>query len=579
MARILDVNRDRQRIKIDFPYNRELVNLVRTLPERRFDNRQKCWYVPIKHLDYVIQKLDGHHFRFSARLRKYRQQEGGEGRSPAVPDVPDGTLTVSELNRGAQEALRAHFGEEIWVVGELQSFERNLQSRYDHYFFELVERPVKGAPEVAKIRAVLFKRFRHQVEQKLEGSGVELADGAAVRLRGRVDLYLQNGSYQLLVRDIDPTYTVGSIELNRERVFRKLQDKGIAGLNVDRRLPICPLRVGVITSHESDAYNDFIHQLQSSGYGFEVVVHDANVQGANTEPSVLRGLRYFERRASEFDAVVITRGGGSRSELAYFDTEAIGEAVCRHPLKVIAGIGHQRDVSLLDLIGESTKTPTAAADLLISTVETFEESVQELGRRIGEVARGQIEQSRQSLHRRATRLERGVGRRLSRGRQRHQALGIKLAGRTRAALERRRQRLGILWRGVERGAGEVTGQARRSLSRVQRFLGGPRPSANVVRSRRDLEEHVQKLRRLAERQIEDHRQQVEHQADVFHLVDPQRVLERGFALIQGMDGAIRSEREVAPGDSFQVQLADGRFQATRDDSETNDTQSNGDRGE
>lgn len=563
MSRLLDVNRSKKRIRIDFPYNRELVNVVRTLPDRRFDNQRKCWWVPLKHLEYVIKKLEGHHFRLTPGLRKYRREHESEVKEG--PQVPDGTLTVSELNRGAQEALRAHFRDEVWVVGELQSFERNRGSRHGHYFFELVERPSKGAAEVAKVRAVLFERFRRRIEERLSDSGVELADGASVRLRGRVDLYLNNGSYQLLIRDIDPTYTVGAIELNRERVYRALKRKGVADRNQRIAWPLCPLRVGLITSVGSDAYNDFIHQLEESGRAFEVTVHDANVQGVKTEASVLRALSYFKERAEDYDVVVITRGGGSRSELAHFDTEKIGAAVCAHPTKVVVGVGHQRDTSLLDLIAASTKTPTAAAERLVEQVQAFDDRVQALQRRIVDRARRGLQGSRRSLRRRATTLERGVSRRVNKERQRHQVLQARFVGRTEQRLSQRRQMLREGARRLARATSLRVQEARRTLRRAGYLVKGPRPPALIDDRRQRLRMVKDRLQRVVARQVEGERERLNFQSDRLHLVDPQRVLERGFALLRSDEGPIRSTGDISPGQRFEVLLADGRIDAIRKD--------------
>ena len=205
MPRVIDVDVDEQRIKISFPYDQELVQVVRTLPDRWYENRSKNWFVPLEHLDYVIERLDGYHFKFSPALRNYRdKQDDASSAKPAVQKVPEGTWTISRLNQAAQAALQERFDDIIWVVGELQDFDKNRASNYSTYFFDLVERPVPGASEVAKIKAVLFERHRKKIAKKLRDSDIELNDGLAVRIGGAVDLYAKNGRYQLRVKDIDP---------------------------------------------------------------------------------------------------------------------------------------------------------------------------------------------------------------------------------------------------------------------------------------------------------------------------------------------------------------------------------------
>ncbi|MFW5967060.1 MAG: exodeoxyribonuclease VII large subunit, partial [Persicimonas sp.] len=342
MSRLIDIEIETRRIAVRFPYNPDLLPVVRSLPERRWDGESKTWYVPLEHLEHVLGKLGAHHFKVSAELRAYCEEHvrpadellANDGPGPGGPlRVPEGSYSISRLNEEARRTLRERFDEDVWIVGEVQSYERNRPGR--HAYFELVERLSADEDPVARIRAVMFREDREAIVAALEDAAdpIRLRDGLAVRLRGRVDLYAPQGSYQFIAREVDPAYTTGEIHQNRERILEWLEEEGIRQDNLERDWPGCPLRVGLITSYESDAYNDFVHELERSGYGFELTVHDANVQGKKTEPSVLRGLRYFEERAADFDLVAIVRGGGSRSDLAYFDTEAIGEAVCTHPLK------------------------------------------------------------------------------------------------------------------------------------------------------------------------------------------------------------------------------------------------------
>ncbi|MFU8805523.1 MAG: exodeoxyribonuclease VII large subunit, partial [Bradymonadaceae bacterium] len=359
MSRLIDIENERNCVSISFPYEPTLVDLVRTFPERFYDRQKRVWYVPLQHLGYVLQQLDDHHFKLSPSLRRYcdeNDDDVAEAPQPAAPPIPDGSYTISRLNQAARQALRQAFDEEIWLVAELQDFDKNGAANYRTYFFDLVERPYAGATEVARIKAVLFDDPRRGIENKLErsGSGIRLRDGLAVHLKGRIDLYAQSGRYQIVITDIDPAYTTGEIELNRERILRELRRLGLHEKNIRLPWPTCPLRIGLITSYESDAYNDFIHQLELSSLGFDVTVHHAQVQGQHTEASVLRALSYFADRAEDFDLVAIVRGGGSRSDLAYFDTMPIGRAVCEHPLKIVCGVGHQRDQCLLDAIAYST---------------------------------------------------------------------------------------------------------------------------------------------------------------------------------------------------------------------------------
>lgn len=564
MARVIDVEVDNDRIKIDFPYDRDLVEVMRSLPDRSFDNRTKCWFVPLKHLEYVIERLEGYHFKFSPRLRKFRTDDDESGSvKPAVPTVPEGTWTVSRLNQAARAALQERFDESVWVVGELQDYDKNRNSNYSTYFFDLVERPFAGATEVARIKAVMFERHRNTVEKRLADSDIELSDGVAVRLCGTIDLYSKNGRYQLRVEDVDPAYTAGEIELNRERIYRALQQKGIETNNLERSWPACPMNIGLITSYESDAYNDFIHQLRASGLGCSVTVHNANVQGSNTEPSVLRALAYFREHADQFDVVALVRGGGSRSDLAYFDTEKIGEAICGHTVKIIAGIGHHRDTCLVDMIAESTKTPTAAASRITDQVRGFVDELDTTYEQIARRARRRVDAERRTLMRQAGRLERRVMRHLQDYRRRQVRLTDMLVERIRSALRRRRRSVEVMRERLEQLSRRRTEQRRDNVERARHQLSIRRMRRRLDRRRRRLDRLAEQLRKSALRDTEENRRQLEVAEQKLELLDPRQILERGYALVSHDDNIVYSRDQIPPGDDFDVMLGDGLLRARR----------------
>lgn len=571
MPRVLDVDAQQQRIKIDFPYDPELVDVVRTLPDRSFDRRTKCWFVPLKHLEYVIDRLEGYHFKCSPQLRRIRSRESTE-QTPrsTIGEIPEGTWTISRLNQAAKAALRERFDDRIWIVGELQDYDKNRNGRYQTYFFDLVERPFEGASEVAKIKAVMFDEHRQTIRRRLRDSDLELSDGLSVRLAGRVDLYHRNGRYQFRVEDIDPAFTVGEIALNRERVVRLLKKKGIASANLERPWPVCPLRVGLITSYDSDAYNDFVHQLRHSGRGFSVTVFDVNVQGTKTEPTVLKALEYFRRRRRDFDVVVIVRGGGSRSELSYFDTEAIGKAVCEHPIKVMCGVGHQRDTSLLDMIAESTKTPTAAAEALVARVQDFVDRIDRTYEAIAVEVQRRMDVQRRRLRTRVGRFQRVVTRNLERGKRRLERMETAVVERSRGTLKTRRRQMETATRTLASLRRRKLKRQRRRVDRAQKGLSPERMSRQLKRKRERLQTAVDRLQQAVRRQIADRRRRFDHLDEQLRLMDPKRVLKRGFAIARSEDGVIRSRDDIAYGCDFDVVVGDGILRARRLEEEDED---------
>lgn len=593
MARPIDLEIEGNHLRISFSYDRELVNVVRNLPDRRWDPQVKSWFVPLVHLSYTLTQLSGNVLKFSAELHAYCEKNdvskepeiGSEasvdvrgstaaysndlsrvldegsalraGNSAAT--VPANTFTVSGLNQAARVVLRDHFVEDIWIVGELHDYDKNVSANSRAYFFALTERPYEGAREIARISAVMFDEVRRQIDGLLKDlpQPLRLRDGLVVRLKARVDLYPQNGRYQLIVSDIDPAYTVGELEMNRERVFRLLQAEGVHTRNMDRPMSVCPLRVGLITSYESDAYNDFLHGLKLSGLGFELTTHHASVQGVNTESSVLSALDYFAKRAAAFDVLVIVRGGGSRSDLAYFDTEAIGRAVCAHPLKVVIGVGHQRDQCLLDLIAHSTKTPTAAAEMLIRMVQDFWNVVELRFEQIVGHAQAQISMAENNVASNSGRIERFVNQRLVGERARISNLGVRISDYAARQISRASTRIEVSGEQIDARSRGCLKRAHRDTNYAREQLQSARVLRGVQQQGAQLERAADQIKLQTERQISRNFERIDNAAHSLRLLDPQRVLERGFAILRSHGKVVRSADEVPFEQPLTITLADG----------------------
>lgn len=575
--RRIDIEIETERLRIEFPYDQKLVSTVKTLPQRRWDPGERAWFVPFDHIERVFDTLLDHHFKISRSLREFCKRNArpieeileGDGPSGPLP-VPPGTLSISELNLKAQEALQQAFDESVWLVGELQSYDKN--SRGGHAFFELVERPAENADPVARVNAVMWSGIRETVVKTLREASddIRLRDGLAVRMRAEVDLYPQHGRYQVVVREIDPTYTTGRIQQKRQEILDALDEKGIREQNLQRDWAICPLRVGLLTSYESDAYNDFVEELRQSGYGFEVTVHDIYVQGDRTEESMLRGLRWFGRRAEQFDVLAVVRGGGARSDLAYFDTQKIGDAVCEHPIKMIAGIGHQRDECLLDHITESQKTPTAAGRTLVQRVGEFRDRMNEAMRGVSERAERRVERADERLRRVRDELRYRAERRLSSEERRLSSVrtGLTLAAKQR--LGQARRRLDRADDRLPRVARAATEREEQRVSLARRQLRPRRLLARLKRERDGLDGLETKLEKVVTRRLDGEVERVDRLEEHLELLDPQRVLERGFAIVWkgegGDDGrrkVVKSADEVDAGEELRVHVSDGEFEVER----------------
>lgn len=568
--RQIELSEHDEHVIIEFPYDRKLLDVVRSLPARRFNPDLKHWFVPSKHVEVVVGRLAAHEFEIGERLGEMLLEKGmfieelsrqaERMHRPFLQEerLPPGTWTVAKLNHEVHQILKEAFREEIWIAAEIQSFDRNR--RRGHAFFELVHRPYQNADPSARVSAVMWGEHREKIEQALseDGANVRLRDGLMVRFLVKADFYTGQGRYQLSVSDIDLAYTSGTIHQNRESILRQLDEMELINLNVSKELPDVPLRVGLITSDESDAQADFIDELKSSGFGFDVGFFPSHVQGAHTERSVLGGLDYFARHAAHYDVVVIARGGGARSDLAYFDTRAIGEAVCRHPVKIVVGVGHQRDQCLLDFIAHSEKTPTAAGQAIVTRVSHYMERQYELQDRMIQAAQHRVARTQVEMNVQIEHALRVMTHRLEHYERKMERFTAQFARVGRQQLDREGRRFDRVARGIPQAASALHKVSSVKLDYAARRLEQS-PRARVFdRRQRDLRAHQERLERLTRDRLWQATRRVERAEALQRLLDPKRVLERGFALVRRKEAElVRLTSEVSAGDELTIEWSDG----------------------
>lgn len=539
MSGTVELAPDGAHLVIRFPYRPDLVTLVKTLPGRRFDGAGKFWTVPATHAEEVYKTLAVHLFdvapevmQIVAGTRSVAAAPVRAARTTAKPAALPGTaasgaeptnagdaLTISQLNLAVREALQSRFPQALWVVGEVLDYDKGAGRQ--HRYFKLIERQAETT--AATVDAVLWGRDAARLLPRLEQGEqpFRLRDGLEIRAKVRVDYYPANGRLQMVVEDIDPSFTLGKLALSRENILAELRKRGLEQRNRMLGFPVPSLRIGVLTSLESDGWNDFLRHLQESGVGFDVTAYPVKVQGEELRPTMLAGLRWFAERAAQFDVLCIVRGGGSRTDLAWFDDLEVALAVAQHPLKTLVGIGHQRDQSVLDLIAHSEKTPTAVAEYLVGMAEAAREDLHDQARRLRDAAADLLAAHRRDLLDAVHRLRHG----------------------SRQRLRDESARLAQAVRDVQSGARLRLAEARSELR------------ATTVR-----------IANGAARRVERASHHLEQQTTRQRLLDPTRVLQRGFALVRGADGTVLpTAARLQRGADITIQFRDGRARATVDD--------------
>ena len=325
-----------------------------------------------------------------------------------MPQTKD-YFTVSELNRFIQQVIHGGFPEKIWVCGEIQGYDRNRTK--NHIFFDLCEKDPDTGDVRAKTGLVIFSGRKMLLRQILSAGGhpFELKDDIEVKFLCKVDFYPPHGALRLIVESVDPSYTLGKIAAEKQRLIAVLKKTGVLDKNKELAFPELPLRIGLVTSYDSAAYNDFLSELRLGGFGFQVFYRNALMQGKGAEADICDALDELYALEKNFDVIVLTRGGGSIADLSCFDSQKIVEAVAKSPLPVLTGIGHEIDISIADLAAHTfQKTPTAAAQFLTGRVRDALIGIEQRGSTVLVLAQQQLTEYADSLHRLALEFQSSI---------------------------------------------------------------------------------------------------------------------------------------------------------------------------
>ena len=284
------------------------------------------------------------------------------------------------------EDILAMETENYWVRAEIAS----ISEKSGHCYLELVEKASNGLL-AAKLRATcwanVYSLLRPYFEQE---TGSRLQTGMQILVEIELNFHAVYGLSANII-NIDPKYTVGDLARQRQETIARLQQEGVFEMNKALVLPTIVHRIAVISAESAAGYGDFCHQLSQAGFRFETTLFAAIMQGENAAKSIISALTAIAAQEEEFEAVAIIRGGGATTDLSCFDDYNLCNHCAQFPLPIISGIGHTRDISVLDMVAfRALKTPTAVAQFFVDARIQQTIRIQELRRRLQQTAERQV---------------------------------------------------------------------------------------------------------------------------------------------------------------------------------------------
>jgi exodeoxyribonuclease VII large subunit len=279
--------------------------------------------------------------------------------------------SLSELNSLIRSVIDASFPDTVLVTAEIASCDVKK-----HCYMTLIDKDDDII--TAEIRAVIWSnRFRAIAEGFERATGARLSKGIKILFQAEIRFHERYG-LKLNILNIDPSYTIGELAVKRKEILERLAREDLIDRNKELAFPLVPQRIGIISSSTAAGYEDLMAHLTHNPYGytFSCRLYEALMQGDNAEESIVNALNQCMDDAAQMDIVVMVRGGGGQADLHCFDSYEIGKAIALLPVPVVSGIGHERDITVVDEVSHRrAKTPTAVADMIITAVKEFEDRI------------------------------------------------------------------------------------------------------------------------------------------------------------------------------------------------------------
>lgn len=420
-------------------------------------------------------------------------------------------ITLLDLNIRIKDCLKRNLEESYWVVAEIGEMRLNQKG---HCYLELVEK--KDDEILAKNKATIWSYTYRNLSGWFESlTGQTLKPGLKI-LSNIVVNYHEVYGLSLNIKDIDANYTLGERAKKRLETLNRLKEDGILEMNRELPLPLVPQRIAIIASSTSAGYLDFITQLENNtaGYTFKTSHYQAIMQGSEAEDSIIKAILEVYDQIDNYDLLVIIRGGGATLDLECFDTYGLASHIAQFPIPVITGIGHERDETIADIVANtSLKTPTAVAEFLISGVNEYEEVIDSLYAQIYEYVSRTLRDRRAHLEYWSKHIKYISGNALKTHSVKLSALG-------------------------------------------QNFQGAAKGRMKVLEML--IENYIQSLKTNTGRYLDHENRNLVNISSSIDLVDPKRVLKRGYSIVRKGNKIMKSAKDLQEGDLIESEFHDGR---------------------
>jgi exodeoxyribonuclease VII large subunit len=443
-------------------------------------------------------------------------------------------ISLSELAEQISSAMRARFDDPVWVKAEIHKL--NYYSQSGHCYPDLVEKSNNKIK--AQMRATIWAGDYQRIDSRfLAVTRKPLGDNIVVLFLARVHYHPLYG-LSLNIIDVDPTYTLGVLEYEKQKAIVGLKAEGLFDRNRGLMLPVLPSRLAIITVESSKGYQDFVGIIRSKGARFAISYHifPALLQGDKAVTSLINALSLVKARHHDYDAVAIIRGGGGDIGLDCYNHPDLARQVALFPIPVLSGIGHSTNETIVEMIAHTNLiTPTDLAYFLLSHFFEFEA-------RLSQSAKG---------------ITQGVRELADNARIRTVLLANAIGAISQRRLEQEKVRTEMIIRSITNGAIQISSHAARSLEKLLISLEYA-PQRHLFSAGSELKNMHLRLANLSKLITDRQEKHLEHTERQIQHLDPANILRRGYSITRLQGKVLKSSEEIESGSIVETELFKGR---------------------
>lgn len=453
-------------------------------------------------------------------------------------------FSLRQVVTSVRKTLEERYQSLYWVKAEMHKL--NLYPS-GHAFPELVQK--EDGKIVAQINGSIWKHNLQRINQQFMTILKEpIKEGSTLLLQVKVSFSELYG-ISLQIMDIDPSYTLGELQRERQETLLRLQQEGLINSNQKLEFPMLPQRIAIISADTSKGLSDFMKVLNQNQFGYAFFTHlfFAYLQGDAAVESIARQLKAIEKVKHHFDIVVIVRGGGGEVGLSCYNNYELCKAIATCPLPVLTGIGHSTNLTVAEMIAyRNAITPTELGEYLLQVFHEFSVPVERAAEQIQRASRIILERTNTAFSQTVKQLKSNVQTNLLTHHNKWSTLSRKLNSKSELSIQRQHERLRFIQKDLTALSKRLQLEKMTYLNDAELFL-----KQNTLKSVKKKHEEIEVL----QRQIQ--------------LLDPKNVLKRGYSIVRKEGKSVASSNTPVKGDQLEIETFDFKISATVDHAKTN----------